>query len=54
MFYPHGMLARTVGIIIGTGQGRGIGFMFTLSGLFVSILALVIGRVKKIRLLELK
>lgn len=54
MFYPDGMLARTVGLIIGTGPGRGIGFMFILSGLLVSILALIIGRVKKIRSLELE
>ncbi|MTI81453.1 MAG: MFS transporter [Firmicutes bacterium] len=53
LFYPDGALSRTVGQIIGTGQGRGIGFLFFLSGLVVSILAIIIGRVKKIRALEL-
>ncbi|TGE34835.1 MFS transporter [Desulfosporosinus fructosivorans] len=53
LFYPDGALAQTVGRIIGTGQGRGIGFIFILSGLLVSILGLIIGRVKKISALEL-
>lgn len=54
LFYPNGALSQTVGQIIGTGQGRGIGFLFILSGLLVSILALIIGRVKKIRALDIK
>ena len=54
LFYPDGALSQTIGQIIGTGQGRGIGFLFILSGLLVSILALIIGRIKKIRALELK
>ena len=51
LFYLDGALGSTVGRIIGTGPGRGIGFLFILSGLLVSILALIIGRVKKIRAL---
>lgn len=54
LFYYNGALSQTVGQIIGTGQGRGIGFMFVMSGLFVSVLAFIIGRVKKISALELK
>ncbi len=54
LFYSNGALSQTVGQIIGTGQGRGIGFLFVISGLLVSILALIIGRVKRIRALELK
>ncbi len=54
LFYSGGALSQTVGQIIGIGQGRGIGFMFVISGLLVSILALIIGRVKKIGELELK
>lgn len=54
LFYPDGALSQTVGQIIGIGQGRGIGFLFVISGLLVSILALIIGRVKKIGALELK
>jgi MFS transporter, DHA3 family, macrolide efflux protein len=48
----NGALSQTVGKIIGTGQGRGIGFLFILSGILVSILALIIGRVKRIHELE--
>ncbi len=50
---PNGALSHSVGLLIGTGPGRGIGFIFILSGLCVSILALVIGRVKKIKVLEM-
>ena len=53
LFYSDGALSQTVGQIIGTGQGRGIGFLFIISGLLVSILALIIGRVNKIGALEL-
>ncbi len=52
LFYSDGALSQTVGQIIGTGQGRGIGFLFIISGLLVSILALIIGRVRKISALE--
>jgi len=54
LFYPDGALVQTIGQIIGTGQGRGIGFIFILSGLLVSSLALIIGRDKKIRALDIK
>lgn len=54
LFYSGGALSQTVGQIIGTGQGRGIGFLFIISGLLVSILAVIMGRVKKISALELK
>ena len=53
LFCSDGALCQTIGQIIGTGQGRGIGFMFVISGLLVSILAVIIGRVKKISALEL-
>jgi len=54
LFDPNGALSHTVGLLIGTGQGRGIGFIFILSGLCVSTLALVIGRVKKIKELDME
>jgi MFS family permease len=54
LFYPDGALAQTAGRIIGTGPGRGIGFLFLLSGVLVSIIALILGRVKIIRALELR
>ncbi|MDH4122248.1 MAG: MFS transporter [Deltaproteobacteria bacterium] len=46
LLMPGGPLAATVGKVIGTGVGRGIGFMFVISGLFVILLALAIGRVR--------
>lgn len=49
----NGALADTVGQLIGTGAGRGIGFLFMLSGVMVFVLAIVIGRVQKIRELKL-
>lgn len=49
LFYPDGALAQSFGAIIGTGQGRGIGFMFIVSGLFVTIIAFAIGRIKVIK-----
>ncbi|MBU7315361.1 MFS transporter [Paenibacillus oleatilyticus] len=52
LLLPDGALSQTVGQLIGTGQGRGIGLLFVLSGLLVSILGLLIGRVKKIQALE--
>lgn len=47
-----GLLYSTIGQIIGTGNGRGIGFMFTISGVMVVILGLIIYRIKKIKELE--
>ncbi|MBG9943792.1 MFS transporter [Brevibacillus formosus] len=52
LFDPDRLLGQTVGQIIGTGSGRGIGFLFILSGVLVAILGIVIGRVRKIRDLE--
>ncbi|KZE71609.1 macrolide transporter [Paenibacillus elgii] len=52
LLLPDGALSQTVGQFIGTGQGRGIGLLFVLSGLFVALLGLMIGRVKKIKALE--
>lgn len=40
----NGILTSTIGTIIGSGQGRGIGFMFVLSGILVLIIAIVIRR----------
>ena len=38
---PDGALAGSVGAVIGTGDGRGIGFLYVLTGLLMVILALV-------------
>ena len=48
----NGLLASSVGRIIGTGQGRGIGFMFIISGVLVIILAVTTNRIKAVRSLE--
>ncbi len=53
LFCSGGALCQTAGQIIGTGQGRGIGFLFIISGLIVCILAFIIGRIKKIGALQL-
>ncbi|MCL1963923.1 MAG: MFS transporter [Firmicutes bacterium] len=49
-----GGLAPTVGKIIGTGQGRGIGLLLIFSGVLLFVLALLMGRVRSIRALEEK
>ncbi|GAA4579445.1 hypothetical protein GCM10023194_05120 [Planotetraspora phitsanulokensis] len=38
---PGGALAPTVGAVIGTGEGRGIGFMYLLFALLMAVIALV-------------
>jgi MFS family permease len=48
-----GFLASTAGKIVGTGPGRGIGFMFFLSGLLVITMAVIISKSKTIRMLEI-
>lgn len=47
-----GLLASSVGKVIGTGEGRGIGLLFIISGLLIIIMAFVIPRMKSIRCLE--
>ena len=42
MFNKNGILVENIGIIIGTGKGRGIGFMLILSGIGMLIMAIVI------------
>ena len=52
MFSTNGLLAGTVGRWIGTGPGRGIGFMLILSGMFVIILGLFIRKMKNVKAME--
>ncbi|AGA59665.1 Major Facilitator Superfamily transporter [Thermobacillus composti KWC4] len=47
-----GPLAPTVGRLIGTGPGRGIGFMFVICGLLTAASALVLSRIRSIRALS--
>ena len=52
LLQADGVLSSSIGLIIGTGNGRGIGLIFILSGLFVSIIGLIISRVKIIKRLS--
>ena len=49
MFNKNGILVENIGIIIGTGKGRGIGFMVILSGIGMLIMAIVIWKNGEIR-----
>lgn len=48
----EGLLASTVGAVIGTGPGRGIGLIFILSGVCMIAVAIFISRLKKLKELE--
>ena len=52
LFCSNGALANNVGAIIGTGTGRGIGFMLVLSGICIIPAAFAIGRSRSIRTLQ--
>ncbi|MDD6488976.1 MAG: MFS transporter [Clostridia bacterium] len=52
MFSENGILADSVGALIGTGTGRGIGFMLILSGICIIPAAFAIGKSRNIRLLQ--
>jgi DHA3 family macrolide efflux protein-like MFS transporter len=47
-----GALADSVGSIIGTGPGRGIGFMYILAGLFTTLLGIIGYAIPRVRHLE--
>lgn len=49
-----GALAGSVGRLIGTGEGRGIGFLLILSGLGMVLAALTAGRNRKLRAIKIK
>lgn len=48
----NGILADSVGVLIGTGTGRGIGFMLILSGICIIPASFAIGRIRSIRSLQ--
>lgn len=52
LLLKDGPLASTVGRMIGTGPGRGIGFMFVICGVLVMLLAATAGRIRAVRALE--
>ncbi|MEK5238288.1 MFS transporter [Paenibacillus sp. FSL L8-0470] len=47
-----GSLASSVGKVLGTGEGRGIGLLFIVCGLLIVIVAVIVPRIKSIRALE--
>lgn len=47
-----GILVDTVGLVVGVGEARGIALMLIVSGLMISMIALLIRRNKKIKRLE--
>lgn len=52
LLQPKGALVSTIGSLIGTGEGRGIGLMFVISGIFVSITAIIISQLKTLTELD--
>jgi MFS family permease len=52
LLQPGGLLSSTVGSILGTDPGRGIGLMFILSGILVIGISIIVWKSKPIRKLE--
>lgn len=52
MFLEDGMLAGSVGKIIGTGSGRGTSFLVLIAGLLLSVTAIILYGLKTVRSLE--
>lgn len=52
MMEKGGILAGSIGRIIGTGEGRGIGLMLILSGIGMMLAVLITGRNKAVRSIE--
>lgn len=52
LLLPGGPLSDSVGHLLGTGRGRGIGLMILLAGLLLCITAVLLSSMKSIRLLE--
>lgn len=52
LFNKGGALASTIGRVIGTGPGRGIGFMFIISGICVIITSFITSQIRSLHSLE--
>lgn len=52
MMQENGILASSIGKVIGTGEGRGIGLMLIIAGVLMVVVALVLGSKKSIREIE--
>lgn len=49
----NGVLSQSIGSIIGVGEGRGIGFMFVISGICISIISISLFKNREINRLEI-
>lgn len=47
-----GALAGSIGSLLGTGPGRGIGFLFIIAGILVVVVALITSRIQSIKALD--
>ena len=54
LLQPNGLLASSVGMLIGVGNGRGIGLILIISGILVATLAIVIAKLKILKELEFR
>jgi MFS family permease len=54
MLLEGGLLENSVGRLIGTGSGRGIGFLIMIAGVLLSVTAVILYQIKSIRGLENK
>jgi MFS transporter, DHA3 family, macrolide efflux protein len=52
LLQPGGLLSSSVGRILGTNPGRGIGLMFILSGIFMTAISSLVWKSKSLRKLE--
>ena len=52
LLVEDGVLASTVGRVVGVGNGRGIGFMLIISGILLVISAVILSKIRSIRELE--
>ncbi len=52
LLLPDGLLAESVGKLLGTGAGRGIGFLIVVAGLLLCVTAVSLAGIKPIRRLE--
>ncbi len=52
MFLEGGLLENSIGRLIGTGSGRGIGFLIMIAGVLLSVTAVILYQIKLIRELE--
>lgn len=52
LLMENGALANSIGKIYGTGDGRGIGFMISLSGIVIVAMALILPRIREVRKLD--